>query len=171
MPPFHLTKCFPSSYFVLTLFLSLPSSTDVTQVWKYSMAKIFSFLFLFNFSVALITMRRWWRSCWPEEPASTHRTMSCGRHCMPLLHVAMQDLSRSLSHSKTCSNTTPGFPATQLSQINHIDDNHSVARDWTIILCSLIGAMLVLRSLKVNVNDMNKTCLFNNHNNRLFVFK
>lgn len=157
MPPFRSIKCIPSSYSLLTLFLSPPSSTYVTQVWQYPIANIFSFLFLFNFSAALITMRRWWRSCWAEEPVSTRRTMSCGRHCTPLLHVAMQDLSRSLLHSKTCSYTTPGFPATEPSQSSHIDDVCSVASDWAIILCSLIGAMLVLRSIKVNVNNMNKT--------------
>ena len=75
------------------------------NITEWEMKRMFSLPFLPSlphYSVVSTTTRRWWRSCWTEEPASTLRTTNCGRHCTPRPHVATQDWSRSSLHSKTC---------------------------------------------------------------------
>lgn len=107
-----------------SLFFSLPSistwgitpaSITVSNIKQMSSLPLLPPPLFFHYSVVLTTMRRWWRSCWTEEPASTLRTTSCGRRCTPPLPVATQDWSRSSLHSKTCRyatpGTTPGLPA------------------------------------------------------------
>lgn len=103
---FSLYSIFPLLLYFFPLASSGALNQQVFQHQKLNERLLFS---LFHYSVVSITMRRWWRSCWTEEPASTLRTMSCGRRCTPPLHVATRDWSRSSLHSKTCRYTTPGF--------------------------------------------------------------
>lgn len=120
LPPLPLYPFLSYSLFFLYIYIYISVWGITVLQYKKLKKRLLSpfslhpFPFLFCYSVVLITMRRWWRSCWTEEPASTLRTTSCGRRCTPLLLVATQDWSRSSLHSKTCRcatpGTTPGFP-------------------------------------------------------------